>query len=362
MGALHGLPIAFKDLEAAVGFPFTRGSPIFSRRDAARGHAARRAAAARRRDSDRQDQRAGVRHGLAHLQQGVRDDAESMGPEQERRRIERRCRRRRRHRHAAAVPTAATSADRSATPAASTTSSASDRRSGSCRSRRAPLPFVGFGVKGPIARSVEDAAFLLSAIAGSDARDPASYPSDAAAFARPLGRDFRNVRVAWCPDLGGLPLDPRVRAVIERQRRTFEDLGCIVETGVPGPDRRRQDLSRHPRVDVELQLRAARRRPSRSTRSPRRCGKSTRAFGRAGATSPPRDRATRRAAAAGAAVSTRPRVHRLHRESGAAVRRVDRLADGDRRGRHGALHRVDEIHVLDFDDAVSGTVGAGGLH
>jgi amidase len=26
---LHGLPIAFKDLQAAVGFPYTRGSPIY---------------------------------------------------------------------------------------------------------------------------------------------------------------------------------------------------------------------------------------------------------------------------------------------------------------------------------------------
>jgi hypothetical protein len=29
IGPLHGLPIAFKDLQPAVGFPFTRGSPIF---------------------------------------------------------------------------------------------------------------------------------------------------------------------------------------------------------------------------------------------------------------------------------------------------------------------------------------------
>src|SRR5262245_3507483 len=29
VGPLHGLPIAFKDLEPAVGFPFTRGSTIF---------------------------------------------------------------------------------------------------------------------------------------------------------------------------------------------------------------------------------------------------------------------------------------------------------------------------------------------
>src|SRR5262249_13506052 len=29
VGPLHGLPIAFKDLEPAIGFPWTRGSPIF---------------------------------------------------------------------------------------------------------------------------------------------------------------------------------------------------------------------------------------------------------------------------------------------------------------------------------------------
>src|SRR5215510_13621679 len=29
IGPLHGLPIAFKDLQPAVGFPFTRGSLIF---------------------------------------------------------------------------------------------------------------------------------------------------------------------------------------------------------------------------------------------------------------------------------------------------------------------------------------------
>src|SRR6185503_10439375 len=31
VGPLHGLPIAFKDNQPAVGFPFTRGSRIFER-------------------------------------------------------------------------------------------------------------------------------------------------------------------------------------------------------------------------------------------------------------------------------------------------------------------------------------------
>ena len=49
----------------------------------------------------------------------------------------------------------------------------------------------------------------------------------------PLDRDFKNVRVAWCPDLGGLPLDRRVRSVLAAQRKTFADLGCVVEDAVP---------------------------------------------------------------------------------------------------------------------------------
>jgi amidase len=41
------------------------------------------------------------------------------------------------------------------------------------------------------------------------------------------------VHVAWCPDLGGLPLDKRVRAVLDAQRKTFVELGCVVEDVCP---------------------------------------------------------------------------------------------------------------------------------
>ena len=95
------------------------------------------------------------------------------------------------------------------------------------------LPFLGFTVKGPMARSVADTAFLLSVMAGADPRDPACYPSDPKVFAEPLDRDFKDVRIAWCPDLGGLPLDRRVRAVMASQRQTFVDLGCAVEDAAP---------------------------------------------------------------------------------------------------------------------------------
>jgi amidase len=95
------------------------------------------------------------------------------------------------------------------------------------------IPFVGVGVKGPMARSVADVAFLLSIVSGQDVRDPQSFPSPPHAFAGALDWYFTGARVAWCLDLGGLPLDPRVRKVLNAQRQTFVDLGCIVEDACP---------------------------------------------------------------------------------------------------------------------------------
>ncbi|MER3436489.1 MAG: amidase [Chloroflexota bacterium] len=94
-------------------------------------------------------------------------------------------------------------------------------------------PWIGLSVKGPMARTVGDVALLLSMMAGQDARDQLAYPIDPRLFAQPLDREFRDVRVAWCLDLGGLPLDRRVRAVLEAQRATFEDIGCLVEDAAP---------------------------------------------------------------------------------------------------------------------------------
>jgi amidase len=92
---------------------------------------------------------------------------------------------------------------------------------------------LGFSVNGPLARSVADVALLMSVMAGPDARDPSLLPADPAVFRGRLERDFGGTRVAWCPDLGGLPLDGRVRTVLEAQRETFEAMGCVVEEAVP---------------------------------------------------------------------------------------------------------------------------------
>jgi len=88
-------------------------------------------------------------------------------------------------------------------------------------------------VQGPMARTVADAALMLSAIAGSDARSPIAIGEAGDRFARPLDRDFRRTKLAWSRDLGGLPVDPRVTAVLEGQRGVFADLGCIVTDDEP---------------------------------------------------------------------------------------------------------------------------------
>ena len=88
-------------------------------------------------------------------------------------------------------------------------------------------------VMGPIARTVADCAFLFSAMAGPDPRAPLSIDEPGARFRRPLRRSFRKVRVAWTRDFGGLPVDPRVTAVLERQRAVLESLGCVVEDACP---------------------------------------------------------------------------------------------------------------------------------
>jgi amidase len=107
-----------------------------------------------------------------------------------------------------------------------------------CSPGRVPGYPVGMGwnslaVDGPMARTVSDTALLLSAVAGPDDRSPISIREPASTFTRPLERDFKEVRVAWSNDLGGLPVDPRVISALESQRHIFEELGCIVEEADP---------------------------------------------------------------------------------------------------------------------------------
>jgi len=93
--------------------------------------------------------------------------------------------------------------------------------------------WYSLAVLGPMARTVQDLALQLTAIAGPDARAPISIAEPGSIFAQPLEREFKGVHLAWSRDLGGLPVQPEVTAVLERQRHVFEDLGMIVEEAQP---------------------------------------------------------------------------------------------------------------------------------
>jgi amidase len=218
-GPLHGLPIAFKDLQAAVGFPCTRGSPIFKSTMPAE-------------DSvlvDRLRRAGAIPIGKTNVPEFA------MGS----------------HTYNQVYGTTRNPYDLTKSAGGSSGGAAASLATGmlpiadgsdlggSLRNpanfnnivalRPSPglvpraanlLPAPDFGVNGPMARTVDDVLFLLrvmsDAVPGGD-----------------LNRDVRGTHVAWCPDLGGLPLDPRVRTVLEESRGTFDALGCDIDEACP---------------------------------------------------------------------------------------------------------------------------------
>jgi amidase len=218
VGPLHGLPWAFKDLEDAVGFPCTAGSPIFEHRMPAEDSAL----VGRLR-------RAGV------LPIGKTNVPEfGMGS----------------HTYNSVYGTTVNPYDVTKSAGGSSGGAGAALAAGllpladgsdlggslrnpgnfnnvvGLRPSAGLVPaapgeaeFLELSVKGPMARSVADIAFLLGVMAGK------ALPA--------LERDVKGVRVAWSLDLGGLPLDRRVRSVLDAQQLTFELLGCRVEEACP---------------------------------------------------------------------------------------------------------------------------------
>ena len=92
------------------------------------------------------------------------------------------------------------------------------------------------GVAGPIARTVDDVALLLSAIAGPERRAPFARGEPGSDFEPPLLPISRALRVAFSADLGDLPVDRDVRSVIAAFLPTLTDLGWSVEAASPNFD------------------------------------------------------------------------------------------------------------------------------
>jgi amidase len=93
-------------------------------------------------------------------------------------------------------------------------------------------PCSGLGTSGVMARTVADLALQMQVVAGPDPRVPISLPDAGSIFGASLDVDLGAVRVAWTPDLG-LPVDAAVREALAFVPGRLEDLGCVVTEAMP---------------------------------------------------------------------------------------------------------------------------------
>ena len=82
--------------------------------------------------------------------------------------------------------------------------------------------------KGPITRTVLDAALMLNVMAGPDPRDPLSIDAPVPDFVKATNRPLRGLKVAWSPDLGHVDVAPDVADACAKAALTFAELGCDV--------------------------------------------------------------------------------------------------------------------------------------
>ena len=83
-------------------------------------------------------------------------------------------------------------------------------------------PWATLSTEGPMGRTVSDVAFYLSVLAGPDPRVAVSLGDSGSLFAAPLTAPARRLRVAWSPQLGNLPVEPEILAVIEAALRRWD--------------------------------------------------------------------------------------------------------------------------------------------
>jgi aspartyl-tRNA(Asn)/glutamyl-tRNA(Gln) amidotransferase subunit A len=93
---------------------------------------------------------------------------------------------------------------------------------------------------GPMARTVADAALMLSVIAGTDDRDPYRLPPDPRRWHQGLDGGVKGLRIAFSPALGYAKVDPEVAAAVERAAGALAGMGAAVETADPGFESPRQ--------------------------------------------------------------------------------------------------------------------------
>jgi amidase len=94
-----------------------------------------------------------------------------------------------------------------------------------------PLPWDPGQVHGPLARSAEDAALMLDAMAGFSRISPISVAPPWASALAEVERceDLARLRIAYAPDIAGIGVDPEIDAVCRQAAGGLRDAGATVE-------------------------------------------------------------------------------------------------------------------------------------
>ncbi|MEO6571052.1 MAG: amidase [Ilumatobacteraceae bacterium] len=95
-----------------------------------------------------------------------------------------------------------------------------------------PTPWSPLATSGALARSVDDLALQLQALAGPDQRIPISLPEPGSVFADLAPLDVHGLRVAVTTDLG-LPIDRAVRSALADLPDRLAGMGCNVTDDMP---------------------------------------------------------------------------------------------------------------------------------
>ena len=113
------------------------------------------------------------------------------------------------------------------------------------------LPPDTMRMAGPIGRSVEDIARLLTVLTRPDERDTWSFPANSTPYHERLGRDMKGLRIGVLTDMGfGPKPEAPVREAVEAAGKALAGAGAVVEPFVSPID-----FDAYAPIDLFLQVR-----------------------------------------------------------------------------------------------------------